>query len=362
MTARLTWATAARLVVPGLLALVLLACSDGAAEPQPTATLSPTLPPTTATPMPTPQPTLTPVAATPDVEAQAESGCRDPYADGAPYTPTPGQPLRLRPAGSPPPLPRYQPAPLAPDPALERVVRESLGREAGHFAVVVKNLEDGSGVSIAADRGFYAASLFKVWVMLEAYHQRESGLLDFDERYVVSAYYEQFRLNPGELATCTEVSAEEALRAMMRVSDNVAANMLLERVGPSNMNAALRSLGLAVSGLAPGGDLPTTAGGTALILEAIALGQLVSPGASDEMLALLSSESIADRLPALLPAGTLVAHKTGNWENATHDAGIVYSPRATYVIVVLTDYGFFDDGATLIAQLSRAVYDYYNPK
>ena len=78
------------------------------------------------------------------------------------------------------------------------------------------------------------------------------------------------------------------------------------------------------------------------------------------MLALLASQAINDRLPALLPEGTQVAHKTANWSNATHDAGIVFSPGATYVIVVLTDFGFQDDGAKPVAQLSRAVYDYYN--
>jgi beta-lactamase class A len=108
--------------------------------------------------------------------------------------------------------------------------------------------------------------------------------------------------------------------------------------------------------------VPTTAGGTAVLLEAIAQGKAVDPGASLEMGALLASESIADRIPALLPSGTVVAHKTGNWENATHDAGIVVSPGARYVIVVLTDYGYQDDGATPIARLSRAVYDYYNPR
>ena len=53
--------------------------------------------------------------------------------------------------------------------------------------------------------------------------------------------------------------------------------------------------------------------------------------------------------------------KTGNWEDATHDAGIVFSADATYIIVALTDFGYFDDGAMPIAELSLAVHDYYNP-
>jgi beta-lactamase class A len=79
------------------------------------------------------------------------------------------------------------------------------------------------------------------------------------------------------------------------------------------------------------------------------------------MAGLLLSQTVNDRIPALLPAGTRVAHKTGNWSNATHDAGIVFSPAGSYVIVVLTDYGYNVDGASRIARLSRTVYDYYNP-
>jgi beta-lactamase class A len=106
--------------------------------------------------------------------------------------------------------------------------------------------------------------------------------------------------------------------------------------------------------------MPTTAAETALLLEAIYEGAAVNDAASARMLELLKTESIDDRIPALLPPGTEVAHKTGNWEDATHDAGIVYAPQATYLIAVLTDYGYADGGAPPIAALSRAVYEYYN--
>ena len=51
------------------------------------------------------------------------------------------------------------------DPALERVVRTALGERIEHYSVVVKELEQGTGVAVNADRTFYAASLFKLAVM-----------------------------------------------------------------------------------------------------------------------------------------------------------------------------------------------------
>jgi beta-lactamase class A len=341
----------------GLLALALAACGGSASSRDPVATA-------TATPPPTATATLPPTAIpTPARQASAlPSGqCPDPYPQGAPYTPAPGQPIHLRPIGTPAPLPQYQAFALVSDRRLEAVVRNALGTDVSHFAVVVKRLDNGRGVAIDGGRVFYAASLFKVWVMLEAFHQRQAGLLSFDEQYIVSDYYASLSLNPGELPLCSQVTAQEALQAMMSVSDNVAANIMLERVGYANVNAMLRGQGLAVSGVASNGDVSTTANGMERLLEAIARQEAVSAEASAEMLSLLASEVIDNRLPALLPPEARVAHKTGSWANATHDAGIVYSPRATYVIVVLSDLGSGGDGDSAIAQLSRAVYDYYNP-
>ncbi len=289
-----------------------------------------------------------------------EGPCNDPYLNGAPYEPTPGTPIHIFPNGAPESVQPFQFELPQPDAALAQVVRDSLGDLDVHFSVLVKNLDDGTGMVLDADRDFYAASLYKTWVMLEAFAQYEDDLLEWSELYVVSQYYEAFGLNPGELQECDVVALWDVMRRMMGRTDNVAANILLERVGASNINRSLRNLGLELSGFYVKGTLPTTAREAALLLEAIYEQAAVSEEASVQMLELLKMESIDNRIPALLPSDTEVAHKTGNWEDATHDAGIVFSPNATYIIVALTDFGYTDDGATPIAELSLAVYDYYN--
>jgi beta-lactamase class A len=257
-------------------------------------------------------------------------------------------------------VPSYRPIGFATDGALERVVKDAIGEEEKeHFAVYIKDIDSGKGVSIDAARPFYAASLYKVWTMLEAYHQRNAGLLDFGEEYIGSSYYVSLGLNAGEVDACEELSIDEAIERMMAISDNVAANMVLDRVGAGNINSALAGFGMGSTGFF-GGQMPTTASDMALLMEAIARGGALNEATSLELLARLESEVIDDRIPALLPAGTFVAHKTGSWESATHDAGIVVSPEATYVLVILTDYGYADGGAARIAGLSKAVYDYYN--
>ena len=360
-------AARAGLCVFGLMMVLAAGCGGGGgAAPTPTptptatATASSTPLPPTATPTLTPEPIWTP--ATPAEPSTAGGDCDDPYPNGAPYEAEEGAPIRLRPSGAPPPQPPYQVSAFTPDEELREVVLEALGDQEEHFAVVVKELDGGTGVRRAEGRPFYAASLYKTWVMLEAFRQREAALLSFDARYTVTPHYEAFGLNPGELAACDEVAAGEALRRALALSDNVAANLLLDLVGAGNVNIALSGLGMGGSGfrIDEAQAMPTTAADMALLLEALAAGQVVSAAASAEMLDLLTSEVVGGRLPALLPPGTRIAHKTGTWPTATHDAGIVYSPAATYVIVVLTDFGYSDDGPGAIARLSLAVYDYYN--
>ena len=78
------------------------------------------------------------------------------------------------------------------------------------------------------------------------------------------------------------------------------------------------------------------------------------------MLGILSRQEFNDEIPAGLPPGTRVAHKTGSITGVLHDAALVYLPnQAPYVLVVLTK-NIQDDrvARTLIADLSRLVYEH----
>jgi beta-lactamase class A len=121
----------------------------------------------------------------------------------------------------------------------------------------------------------------------------------------------------------------------------------------------MQALGLASTALLPDNTLPTTANDVALLLEAIARGEAVSEAASLRMVDLLAQEKVDDRIPAALPDGTTIAHKTGNWENATHDAGIVYGERSTYVVVLMSDIGFDGDVASVQRDVLRAAWAYF---
>jgi beta-lactamase class A len=101
----------------------------------------------------------------------------------------------------------------------------------------------------------------------------------------------------------------------------------------------------------------TTAADIATLYLLLVNGQVISESVSQEMLALLENQQINDRLPAYLPDGTVVAHKTGNLDGLIHDAGVIYAPAGPVIVVVLTE--DVDEGGAidLIATIARLAYE-----
>ncbi len=104
-------------------------------------------------------------------------------------------------------------------------------------------------------------------------------------------------------------------------------------------------------------------GGTLL---AVFPGQ-IRPEECARMLDLLSQNKIGILIEAGVPEGTRVAHKHG-WTSSPldmiGDAGIVYSPGGDYVLALFLwnePDMLYDPTAQLISDLSRAVYNFYNP-
>jgi len=100
----------------------------------------------------------------------------------------------------------------------------------------------------------------------------------------------------------------------------------------------------------------TTARALLILMQSIAEGRAVDADSSRAMVAVLERQTLNDRIPAGLPPGTRVAHKTGEITRIQHDAAIVYAPRP-FVLVVLTR-GIEDpnQSATLTAEITRRLY------
>lgn len=220
------------------------------------------------------------------------------------------------------------------DPALEEILRSHLPAGLGTFGVAVKDLSSGRTAYVNPDEVFETASLYKVFVMVELYRQQRAGMLSLAE--------------PGLLSN---------LEAMITVSDNDAAEALWRRVGINNINATMLDLGLPHSQVAF--ISTTTPREMGYLLERIALLRAVDAESSAAMIRTLGRQRINDRLPAGLPPGTFIAHKTGDLGAMTHDAGIVYAPSGPFVIVAMNKNTVnVYSGRAVEADLASATYSY----
>ncbi|HTY39238.1 MAG TPA: serine hydrolase, partial [Bacteroidota bacterium] len=104
----------------------------------------------------------------------------------------------------------------------------------------------------------------------------------------------------------------------------------------------------------------TSAYDLALLFEAIARKKVVSEEASTKMIEILLGQKFNEIIPAKLPQGTKVAHKTGNINGVEHDSGIVFLPDGrAYVLVLLSkDLKDATKGKEILAEVSLRIYRY----
>jgi beta-lactamase class A len=298
----------------------------------------------------------------------------------------------------------------------------SVGLTAAQFAAKVDAMVDAASAHVAVEIGladgttlyqrepeslYDAASLYKLGIMVEVYKERDEGALTFDDPVTLypGFFDEDDSVYAPDEDEYTDAAVGDLLKNMITSSSNVAAEALLNLVGTEQVNDTMANLGLvntrilwspvARDGVGTGTawvpvdpgkssaiipiiarsfserslvspvssadgayDL-TTAGDMAHLFEQLVSGTVLSPGTSAEMLTLLSHQEINDRIPADLPSGTRVAHKTGDLDALLHDAGVVFAPKGPIVVVIMSD-EITDHDATLdlMRQIALLAYEY----
>jgi beta-lactamase class A len=267
----------------------------------------------------------------------------------------------------------------APQASLEARVKKLIGASGAEVAVAMRTLDGRDELLIDPDKKFHAASTMKVPIMIELFRQAGAGTLTLDAPLLVKNEFHSivdgsvYRLSVGDDSDADvyahvgkTMTLRELCEAMITVSSNFAANLLIERVGADNVRTTVTRLGadgmVVLRGVEDqkafdkGMNNETTARALEVLLLKLAQGQAVSAKADAEMVAILKRQKFHDAIPAGVPEGTVVAHKTGNITKIHHDAAIVYGPRP-YVLVVLVR-GIEDQkvSGALIASISREIW------
>ena len=258
-------------------------------------------------------------------------------------------------------------------------IEATITKSSADVAVGYQSLDGRSRWFFRPDEVFHAASTMKVPVLIELYQQAHDGKLQLDDTLVIKNEFRSLVDGSPYALDSSDDSEADLYRAvastrtlaqlcelMVTVSSNLATNLLIERLGVGNIQQGAQALGAdgmkVLRGVEDekafraGLNNTTTARALARLMEAIARGEAVDPEASGAMRAILERQTFNDGIPAGLPAGTRVAHKTGEITRIQHDAAIVYAPRP-FVLVILTR-GIDDSkqSSALIATITRELY------
>ncbi|MEY3172629.1 MAG: D-alanyl-D-alanine carboxypeptidase DacC precursor [Planctomycetota bacterium] len=269
--------------------------------------------------------------------------------------------------------------------SLQDILKPLLETYPGTAGVLVRHLETGEEFQWRADAVQPTASLIKLAVMITAYRQSDAGQLDLNRMLELQASDKV----PGSgiltdhFSAGMRISIRDAIRLMIRWSDNTATNLVVRATGLNAVTETMQSLGFPQTQLhsfvyrgdttiAPErsrlfGLGSTTAREIGGILEALHRGTVAAPESCRQMLEHLKNCEDRSMLARDLPESVAMAHKTGAVSASRCDAGIVYGPKSAFLICVLTtanpDRSWDDDNAAhlLMGRIARAAYDHFNP-
>ncbi len=260
----------------------------------------------------------------------------------------------------------------------ESRIDEIATRFDGVMGVAIVDLTDGRAALLRnAELVFPAASSIKLPILLELYHQDEQaragakGKARLDDLYTFDPkdLVEDSRVMGGLTAGVTRVTNRDLAQFMVAVSDNTAANILIDRVGKDNVNATLRGLGLAktmlrrkmmdVAAAQRGDENVATPHEMVRLLEAIYKGKVLNADSTKELIKQLSTLK-PSYIPRELPDGVRVANKPGELEGVRTDSGIVFSANRPFAISVMTAYVSDERAAEhAISEVAREAYHYF---
>jgi len=258
-------------------------------------------------------------------------------------------------------------------------VEQRIAASGAEVAVVFQSLDGKRRLEIRPRDTFHAASTMKIGVMLELIRQVHSGVLRLDDPLPVRNEFHSivdgspFQLDPGDDSdpepykkVGSTMTLGQLCEAMITRSSNLATNLLIEKLGVANIRSTVKANGgegLDIvrvledeKAFAKGLNNTTTATALAALLERMAQGKAISKSSSEQMLAILKRQTFNEAIPAGLPAGTVVAHKTGEITKIHHDAAIVYAPRPFILVILVRGIEKRDQSSALMAEIARIFY------
>lgn len=231
----------------------------------------------------------------------------------------------------------------------------------GKFAMYFEYLPTGTSIGINEKDEFFAASLFKLPVVMAYFRDKEQNKITIDRKVKIKPDEIDDRFGTlYQKGAGYEISLDEAARLAIVDSDNTAAKVLGPYISADDFKDVYDAIDIDLKLTDKGAVL--TAKHYSSILKALYFAAVLTKDDSQTVLSYLTQSEFTDKLAAGIPLDVPVAHKIGVIEGEAYmDCGIVYVPRRPYLLCMISksDEKTAQDRMKLI---SKTVYDFVSKK
>lgn len=256
---------------------------------------------------------------------------------------------------------------------LQALFEETARTVTGPLGIGFYDLESGAEVYHNGHTVFPMASVYKIFILCELFRKQKAGTFSFDDRHTLLE--SDKRIGSGILDLIGEgavLSLMDYTMLMMVISDNTSTSLLQKYAPAEDIRADLiEALDLRDTMFVPGAGLcdfygvteaeyrkVTAEGGRfharngsyfrcvepknkqssprdmVKLLRLLAQGALNDPESDQKIIDIMLKCQTNARIPAQLPNGVRVAHKTGSIDHLANDCGIVYTDCGRYVLAL----------------------------
>lgn len=270
------------------------------------------------------------------------------------------------------------------DRELIQAIREELSKNKGTFSLAFKDATTRKEIFVNERERFHAASTMKTPVMIEVFKQAAGHRFALTDSILIKNEFKSivdgstYQLSPAddsEFELYKMIGQKrplyDVMYQMIIASSNLATNIIIDLVDARKVTQTLRELGAAdivvlrgvedSKAFAKGLNNTVTAYDLMVLFDKMARNEIVDSSASEKMINILRDQKFHEIIPAQLPPGVSVAHKTGSIVGVQHDSGIVILPNGKRYTLVILSKGLTDEKAAIksMATVSRMIYDNY---
>lgn len=236
-----------------------------------------------------------------------------------------------------------------------------IAKQKGQYSVYFKDLKTGESFGIREKTILTAASVNKLPIIAVIYHLADQKKINLDQKVTIQESDIQ-DYGTGKLRyekAGGTYSLQSLVKLALVYSDNTAAHILANKIGEDVIQKTIDNWGLTQTDMK---NNKTSVFDMYILFEKLYQGKIASEALTQELLGFLTNSDTEDRLPLLLPKGSIVYHKTGDGIGYIHDVGIIKDNNTTFYIgVMTTDIGNQEKEARItIARIARELFIFEN--